>query len=326
MTDTRERIETVLAQHTDDYRVLRELHCVPPHTTWEVRFEGRRAVCKLATSDDGDPATEACVIAFVGRRTDLPVPEVLGVGPDHFVAGWLDGVPGDDPRADEVWARVAGRTMARLHEATAGRFDRTDVPRPADGAYPEQPGGVTTLALDGRGTWADTVAAVLDDRRAFLDERGTEAYAAVAGEACAFVRSHPEAVPAPDAPVLCHGNLLPAHLGVGPGAEPVALIDFEHALVGHPAYDYWRTALPAFHASERPYCERAFREGYRAVRPLPAAVDRDADCFRLVNTVSYLRSLFLQDQYPPEEARRRADWLAAHGRETLADLRERHGE
>ena len=85
MKQARRTIDDALAQHTDDYRAVRELHRVSPHVTWEVRFERRRAVCKRATSAEGDPATEARVLSFVGRETDLPIPEVLAVGADHFV-------------------------------------------------------------------------------------------------------------------------------------------------------------------------------------------------------------------------------------------------
>jgi aminoglycoside phosphotransferase (APT) family kinase protein len=124
--------------------------------------------------------------------------------------------------------------------------------------------------------------------------------------------------------VLCHGNLLPDHLGIE-GGKVACVIDFEHALVGPGEYDYWRTALPAFEAREHPGLHRAFRAGYESVRPLPDEFDRRADCYRMVNTVSYLKALYLQQQITGDEAERRAEWMAGYVRDALDDLRETYG-
>ena len=144
-----------LAQHATDYTVRRELHRVPPHTTYEITFGGRRAVCKLATDPEGDPATEARVVEFVGRETSVPVPEVLAVGSDHFVAAYHEGVPdptdGEDEAKIEAWARAAGAGMARLHAETEAAFEHTGTFYADDG-----------LALRSQDSWAKIVEALLD--------------------------------------------------------------------------------------------------------------------------------------------------------------------
>lgn len=306
--DAQPDIHDALAQHTTDYEAHRELHAVPPHVTYEVTIDGTHAVCKLATSSEADLTTEARIMKFVGRETPIPVPRVLAVGPEHFVAEWHDGIP-EEPRRDEEWARAAGAGMATLHAETADAFERTGLLR-ADG---------TGLGIDGHPTWPETVAALLERRREFLVGTG---YADVATEALAFVREHPEAFDGADDPVLCHGNLLPDHVGAKDGAV-TCVIDFEHALVGPGEYDYWRTALPVFGDREFSDRQRAFRAGYESVRALPDGFDRRAALYRAVNGVSYFRSLFLQGQITGEDAERRAERMADSVRGVLADLRAR---
>jgi fructosamine-3-kinase len=300
-----------LAQHATDYTVRRELHRVPPHTTYEITFGGRRAVCKLATDPEGDPATEARVVEFVGRETSVPVPEVLAVGSDHFVAAYHEGVPdptdGEDEAKIEAWARAAGAGMARLHAETEAAFEHTGTFYADDG-----------LALRSQDSWAKTVEALLDSRRDFLLGTG---YADVTTAMLTFVRDHPEGFMAPDVPVLCHGNWLPAHVGTANG-EVSCVIDFEHTLFGPAEYDYWRTAMPAFAARERPALERVFRNGYESVRSLPDGFDRRAKCYRALNTVSYLRSLFLQNRHDESETEHRAASMRTYVSEALGELRE----
>lgn len=299
-------IHDALASHTNDYELRRELHAVPPHVTYEIMFDGTRAVCKLARGPEADPATEARIIEFVRRKTSIPVPRILAIDPDFFVAEWHDGVP-KMPRDDEGWARVAGVGMATLHAETAANFETTGLLRSAE----------NELALDGHETWPATVCALLEDRHEYLTEFG---YADVARDAIEFVRTHPDAFAGYGSSVLCHGNLLPDHAGVADD-ELDCLIDFEHALVGPGEYDYWRTTLPVFEGGKRSNRYSAFQEGYESVRPFPSGFDRRADCYRMVNGVSYLKALHLQRQMTGEEIERCAEWFAERVRETLADLR-----
>lgn len=55
--------------------------------------------------------------------------------------------------------------------------------------------------------------------------------------------------------------------------------------------------------------KRAFREGYEGVRSLPAGIQRRRPVYAMLNEVSYLESLFVQDRHEPEETQARATWL-----------------
>ncbi len=318
-------VESRLESHADS-EVVRRLHDVPPYEVYEVRVDGRRAVCKLDAHPEGDAATEGWVTDYVARTTSLPVPSVLAVGGDYFVVEWLDAVPeerGDDEESDlDGWLRGAGAGLATLHEETP--FDATGLPRADDG-----------FAVETHETWADTVVAFLARRREYLAGVG---YADVADAAIEFVEEHPAAFDVPGDPVLCHGNYLPDHVGVERGEAPrasndasgdvastgevTALIDFEHALVAPGEYDYWRTALPTFLGPEGAGAdaERTFRAGYESVRPLPEGFDDRRKLYLTMNTVAYVRSLFLQDQHDPDEAERRAGRMREHVYDSLDEL------
>ena len=303
-------VHDTLVSHTTEYKIRRELHDVPPHRTHEVSIDGVRAVCKLATGPEADLATEARIIRYVDEHTSVPVPRIIAIGQDHFIAEWHDGVPETD-EIGERWARIAGTGMATLHAETASDFETMGLLRSTG----------DELSLDASKTWPETIAAVLKDRREYLAGVG---YADVAREALQFVREYPVAFADCGDPVLCHGNLLPAHLGIEDG-NVACVIDFEHALVGPGEYDYWRTALPTFVTRERPDLQRAFRTGYESIHPLPDGFDRRADCYRMVNSVSYLKALHLQQQITGDEAERRAERMADYVHDALDDLREMYG-
>jgi Ser/Thr protein kinase RdoA (MazF antagonist) len=312
-------VRNALASITEDYEVRRELHAVPPHAVYEVAIDGTRAVCKVARGPSADPATEARVMEWVGQETAVPVPDILAVGDDWFVAEWREDLPGDDPPRDEERARTLGVGLATLHEETAGAFDRTGFPRAADGG----------LAVDARDSWAETVCDQLADRREYLAAFG---YGEVAEAARAFVREHPELFDGADeseTPVLAHGNYLPEHVGVAePGDDHDAaagdhvtcVIDWEHALVAPPEYDYWRAATPLIGGADDPEAvEAAFREGYESVRPLPATADERSLATRMVISVSYLKALHLQRQQTGQAKAR----FAKRTRESVRDAIER---
>ena len=75
-------------------------------------MDGKRAVCKRATSDEGDPAMEARVMQFLETNTSVSVPHVLAVGDDYFVAEWSDDVP-EDGSVNEAGARTIRRASPR---------------------------------------------------------------------------------------------------------------------------------------------------------------------------------------------------------------------
>lgn len=316
-------VRDLITSHADS-EVVRQLHDVPPHEVYEVRVNGTRAVCKLDAHPEGDATTEGWVTRYANRNTSLPVPAVLTVGDGYFLAEWLDGVPeeldDDEEPALDGWLRAAGAGLATLHEETS--FETTGLPD----------AGEDGLAVESHETWADTVVAFLARRRDYLESFG---YADAAGATIEFVEAHPEAFAVPGDPVLCHGNYLPDHVGVEDapagrhGADEVtALIDFEHALVAPGEYDYWRAALPLFVSPASATDEEAeerFRAGYESVRPLPSGFDDRRELYLLVNSVSYLRSLFLQDQHGPAETERRAEAIREYVFDSLDDLEDSLG-
>lgn len=98
--DARTRLE---AEHTT-YRIIRQLHDVPPHEVYEIFVEGRRAIYKGDTGPTGSAGIEGRVIAFLGEQTTVPVPEILDVGEEHYIAAWHSDAPAPEtgPQADET--------------------------------------------------------------------------------------------------------------------------------------------------------------------------------------------------------------------------------
>ena len=285
---TPHRLRDAVASHATDYELGRELHAVRPHATHELVFEGQRAVCKLSTHPEGTAGLEGRILAAVGERTSVPVPEVLAVGDDHFVARWDDRVPQGRPRVTERRVRAMGRGLATLHDETADWFDSTGhLAVDDDGTLP----GVE-LAHDADARWSDTLLELLDRRIRYLEDVG---YGDVAHDVRDWFREHRHRVDGAGDPVLVHGNYLADHVGVGAGEEVTAVIDFEHALVGSAEWDYVRTALPTFGTrATHDVPESAFREAYESIRPLPAGFDDRRPVYVTLTTVSYLRSLHLQ--------------------------------
>ena len=305
-----------LATYSSDHRVRECLHDVPPHEVWAVAVDGERAVCKLSTHPEGAPATEAAVLAFVDRETSVPVPSILAVGADHFLAAWRDDAPSeDDAVVDPATVRALGRTMARLHDETEGSFVAYGFPSATDDG---------TLAFDERPTWHAVVSEYLRDCRSYLEDIG---YDGEAGVVLDLLDDHPGLLDGVGGPVLCHGNLLPAHAAVANGSHDggdrvTCVIDFEHALVGPAEYDYWRTVTPVFGGeSDHDVAEATFREGYESIRPLPDGFERRARVHWLVDLVSYLRALDLQNRGIGPDERANAEKMATRIREVTSDLR-----
>lgn len=318
-------IHDALATHTDEYDVVRELHRVRPHATYEVRFEGERAVCKVETHPEADLGAEAAVMRYVAESTSFPVPEILVVGDDHFVARWMDAVPDGTPTRNDARIRALGRGLATLHAETAD-IGWTGVPQSAGVDDPESP------PIDTNPCWGDTLLTLLEERANYLERVG---YGGLAWAVVAWVRENRGLFDAAGDAVLCHGNFFGEHVAVGRGGDGVhvgtgadgdvtAVIDFEHALVAPAEWDYLRTALPLFGpGADHGVPEPVFREAYESVRPLPAGFDRRREALVLCNSVSYLRSLHLQrgDQDPTHAVARRARAMAATTRDRLDALR-----
>lgn len=88
-----EGISQTLEREFESNEIVRNLHDIPPHVVYEVIVNGRRAVFKCDTGPTGNAGTEGRVIAFVREQTTGPVPEILCVGQNYFVAAWHPEAP-----------------------------------------------------------------------------------------------------------------------------------------------------------------------------------------------------------------------------------------
>ncbi|MFB6271192.1 MAG: phosphotransferase [Halobacterium sp.] len=300
------RVHDRLAGPFDDYQVNRQLHDVPPHEVYEVAVDGRRAVYKGDTGPTGSAATEGRVTRFVDEHTTVPVPEVLAVGDDWFLAAWHPDAPAPDTDhpGSEDWAEPAGRALARLHDESArhldgfGRlqFDSDVVPRA------------------GRGDWQAAALAFVERRRNLLAAHG---HADVADAVCDCFRDHPGLFADAGRPVLCHGWWSPEHVAVR-GGEAACAVDFEHALAAPRAFDYWRTALAVFDGGD---AEAAFREGYESVSALTPRVEERRPVYVALHCVYFFESLYVQNQRDAAATAEQADYLRERAFDALDDCR-----
>jgi len=300
-------VHDALAQHYEKFAVGERLHAVPPHETHAVTVDGERAVCKRATGARGNPATEAAVLRYVADETPIPVPEVLAVGDDHFVAEWCDGL-GAEAVGDEATAQAIGAAMARLHAATADAF----------GGYgPVEVTAGSELGIDVHQDWVGALRTRLQERRAYL---GTVGHADVADAVVDWLDRGPAVLADPGPPVICHGNLLPDHVAVDD--EVTCAIDVEHALVGPPEYDCWRSLVPLQSGDSGDDRGAAFREGYASVRSLPDGLDDRGPLYFCFLSVEYLKALYLQDQHDAETTAEKAAAYREYVFERLDELAE----
>ena len=312
MTET--DVHDALTRYTDEYSIVRELHRVRPHVTYEVRFRGERAICKVETHPEADLGREAAATRYVAEATSVPVPEPLAIGDDHYVARWSDAVPDDTPTRDEARIRALGRGLATLHAET-DEIGWTGFLQPASAV--DDP---TVPPIDTRACWSDTLIEFLERRARFLDGVG---YGDLARDVLAWVRENRDLFDEAGDAVLCHGNYFGEHVGVDEGGQSTTVIDFEHAVAAPAEWDYLRTVLPVFGpGAEHDVSESVFREAYESVRPLPAGFDERRNALTLCNGLSYLRSLHLQrgDRDPDHAVARHARGLAGSVRNRLDSL------
>ncbi|MFC5368769.1 phosphotransferase family protein [Salinirubrum litoreum] len=331
-------VSACCARHADDVRVTRLLHAVPPHCVADVEFAGRRAVCKVSLAERGRAGVEGRVLRYVDRETSVPVPAVLATDDAGFVADYREdaptsdrsaaGSPGDtdssagdtDSHVTTEWLSAAGRTLATLHdEATFDRSGTLAVESESSSAESERDSltvgecGLRIESLPGVKTSDARWPAALDAQLAvYEDSLAGTGYADVARDARRFVTTHADrvALPADWRPSLCHGWFSPDHVAVRDGSV-ACVVDFEHALVGSPEWDYWRTVVPL--VSGRGWSVPAggretFRASYESVRSLPPGTDEREPAYRALLAVSYLDSLHAQ-QGIDAETRDRAEFF-----------------
>lgn len=295
----------------ESYRIENRMHDVPPHEVYEVIVDGRRAVYKRNTGRTGRAEIEGRVLAFVGEQTSLPVPEILHVGADAFVAAYNPDAPAvaESQSATESWARAAGAGIATLHTETEGTRERDGY-----GQFHVENGELT---VSGHETWHAGAREYVRQYRPTLARYG---HADIADDVLAFLEGRPEAFAGAGAPVCCHGWATPEHVAVSDG-DVSCLVDFEHAIAAPGEFDYWRTVLPTFGRDDSAHT--AFREGYESVRSLPTGFDRRAPFYILLHEVYFFESLYVQAQHGPAETNRRAAWLRDSVRDRIDD---EHGD
>ncbi|MFC6906973.1 phosphotransferase [Halalkalicoccus tibetensis] len=225
--------ETLTAQFST-YHVLDQLHAVPPHGVYEIVVEGQHAVYKCSTDPTGKAEIEGRITALIGEHTTIPVPEILSVGDDHYIAAWHPDAPApyNGQAVDNNWSYAAGRLLATLHNETPpffenyGRFAPTENGISVVGSTEWQTAAIEyiqrhqpILAKYGHGDIADAVINVFTDRPGAFDGAG--------GVVC------------------CHGWATPDHVAVDDG-EAVCVLDFEHTIAAPGEFNYWRTVLPTF--------------------------------------------------------------------------------
>lgn len=310
-TPADERIERLLERRYDRIDVERCLHAVPPHEVYEVTVDDRRAVCKMAVDERGAAGVEGRVQRYVNRETSVSVPEVLDLGSDWFLAAYRDDAPEEPSGGERVleteWLRVAGRTLATLHDQA--RFDRPGlfvIDDTASGLSVDSPHDAT---------WPDALDDLLAVYEGSLSGTGYERAIADTRE---FLTTHADRFVLRDDAALLHGWFTPDHVAVFEG-EVTCVIDFEHALAGNPEWDYWRTAVPLFVGNgwDGPTdAEPTFRDAYESVRPLPDGFDERAEAYRAFVAASHLDSLATQRGID-EETRDIAEFLSEYVEETL---------
>lgn len=301
------RVRRRLDSRFDAYRIVRQLHDVPPHEVYEVFANGRRAVYKGDTGPTGNAGIEGQVIRFVDRETSLPVPEILLVSDEYYVAAWHPNAPTPDEQqqVDETWASAAGRGLAALHAETAEVLDQY-------GQFRVQDGEITT---DGHDSWHSAALAYVRQHRSVLARYG---HADVADAVTDFLREHPGLLKKTDEPVCCHGWATPEHVAVVDD-RVACMVDFEHAIAAPGEFDYWRTSMPTF-GSESEHLRRVFREGYESVRSLPTGFESRQPVYVLLNLIYYFESLYVQDQHGQAETAERAEGLRDSVFEVLDEL------
>ena len=281
-------VPDALAARYEEVRTENRLHAVPPHVVDAVIVDGRRAVLKRDVGPRGSAGVEGRVLRLVGARTALPVPEVLAVGPDWFLAAHHPDAPAPEEAApaDEACARPAGRALARLH---------ADAVSAVEGYGALRVGVDGSLAGPDHDRWHDAALAFVHDRRPLLAEHGHADVAAAVEE---WLAATSDAFAGAGGPTLCHGWFGPEHAPVEAG-RLACIVDFEHALAAPPAFDVTRTELFVLSEGAR----EPFRAGYGAVRSLG---NSPRDALAVLHGVYCFESLYVQNRHDPAETAERA--------------------
>lgn len=244
---------------------------------------------------------EAALLDHVDDVDDVPVPAVRSVGTVEDGEEWtfllttkcagatgravLDGEPG---RAPEV-VRSMGRVLARLHGGTAFQHPGAVVAA-ADAAGVDDAGNggddAPTLALvETPTTWTGVLDGLVGS---MADVLAGTTFERSAERARRVLEDRLDDLAVPD-PVLVHGDPSPRNVHFADGALS-CLLDWEYAKAGDPAFDLTTAESQLFDGVDDAHRE-ALLDGYREVRPVPAALDRRRDRYRVVHVVGSMVGL-----------------------------------
>lgn len=276
------------------------------HDVARVDFADRDPVVVKVTDDGTDRLRrDRAALAYVGRETAVPVPEVLAVDEDP-TAAVVEPVPGEttpqlrDFAADDAtpYLRAAGEVLARLHRdagfPAAGRLEGT---------------GDGRLRREAAQSWPALYAALKRDTAAELTGTRFESVATEAADALPAATADLDV----DRPALIHCDFGPNNV-FRDGATATGVVDWEWCLAGDPAYDLAR-AERLFRDPEGEGTREALLAGYRAVRPVPGDYDRRRAVYDAYETLSAMSSFA---SWAPEDPERRRE-LADRLRSAVAD-------
>lgn len=269
---TESEIHDALASTFDEYEIRERVRVGKRNTVYDVTVDGRRTACKTTDCQPEILAREGAVLNAVTERTAVPAPSVLSAGDGYLLLEWVHGNPyGSYDARDGCQARLrtVGRTLARLHDATADWFT---------GHGPLER-GAGPLSVDQPTDWSDRFSEFVNRWAADLTaERNADVAAAVvetvgANRDC-FVRC---------SPTLVHGEASPDHV-LCDGTEVTALLDWELAQAAPGEFDLvWaeRDLLgrPVTDEGHGPY-RRALIDGYESERRLEPGFSYRRELYR----------------------------------------------
>lgn len=297
--------ETLTAQFST-YHILDQLHAVPPHEVYEIVVEGQHAVYKCSTGPTGKAEIEGHITALIGEQTSIPVPKILSIGDEHYIAAWHPDAPAPDngQAVDEDWSYTAGRLLATLHNETASLFENY-------GRFAPTEDGISVV---GNTEWQTTAIEYIEQHRPILAKYG---HGDIADTVINLLTDRPGAFDGAGEAVCCHGWATPDHVAVDDG-EAVCVLDFEHTIAAPGEFDYWRTVLPTFR--NEPTAQEAFHAGYTKCRPVAEGFEQRAPFYVLLNEIYYFESLYVQNQYGTQEMDRRGQRLRERVCERIEEL------
>lgn len=203
---------------------------------------------RLLSHEAGLAAAEADYYRRV--PAGVPVPQVLGGGPDWLLVTHLPGVPLSELGGqDTARARYAtGAALARVHTVTGPRF-----------GYPEP-------RVGGR-TWPAAFATIVE---ALLADAVAWDVAVPADRIRAAVHRHHDRLAAAERPALLHVDLWDGNVLVGADGSLTGLVDGERHLYGDPLLDAVSPALFR-HVEDEP--DQPFLRGYADTAGAPLHLD-----------------------------------------------------